>query len=105
MNYRHQHDRGRIAWAALTGAMVGAGVALLYAPRAGAELRGGLRESAGSLRDAATERYRRLGERTTAALEQLHGTAGRAVAALDHGVQHYKAATRQPSRTAMSAGE
>jgi hypothetical protein len=105
MRYRGQDDRGRIAWAALTGAAIGASVALLYAPRAGADLRGDMRTSAAALRDAVRERSRRIGERATAAIEHVHGTAGRAVAAVDHGVRHYRAATRAPVRVATPAGE
>jgi gas vesicle protein len=104
-HYRDQHERGRIAWAALTGAVVGAGLALCYAPRAGAELRGDMRTSAASMRDAVRERSRRIGQRATSAIECVHGTAGRAVAAMEHGVQHYRAATRQPLRVARPAGE
>lgn len=105
LRYRDQPDRDRIAWAALTGAVVGASVALLYAPRAGADLRGEMRTSAASIRDAVRERSRQIGERATAAIEQVHGTAGRAVAAVDHGVRHYRAATRAPVRVARPAGE
>jgi hypothetical protein len=105
MHDRDQHDRGRIAWAAFTGAVVGAGVALLYAPRSGAALRGDMRTSAASLRDAVRDRSRRIGERAIAAIEQVHGTAGRAVAAVDHGMRHYRAATRAPVRVARPAGQ
>ena len=102
MRDRYEHDRGRVAWAALTGAMVGAGVALLFAPRPGAEVRGGIRGSVESWQGAVGQRYRKLGERAAAAIEQVNGTAGRAVAAVEHGVQHYKAHTRAPLRAATT---
>lgn len=105
MHCGDQHDRGRIAWAALAGAVMGAGVALLYAPRAGAELRVDMRTSAASMRDAVRARSRRIGDRATAVIEGVNGTAGRAVAAVEHGVRHYRAATRPPLRVARPAGE
>ena len=62
----YQRDReGRAGFAAgiVTGALVGAGVALLFAPRAGSELREEMGESWTSLRDAVARRYRDLADR------------------------------------------
>lgn len=97
MRYERDYDNSnRVALAALTGAMVGAGVALLFAPRAGAELRGGIRGTVDEFQGKVSRRYHDLGERAAAAIEHVHGTAGRAVAAVEHGVDHYKAATTRP---------
>jgi gas vesicle protein len=100
MRYARDDDNSnRVALAALTGAMVGAGVALLFAPKPGAELRGGIRGSVGELQNKVSRGYHDLGERATAAIEQVNGAAGRAVAAVEHGVNHYKAATTRPPDT------
>jgi gas vesicle protein len=93
---RDYDDSNRVALAALTGAMVGAGVALLSAPKPGAQLRGGIRGSVGEWQGKVSRSYQDLSERATAAIEQVHGAAGRAVAAVEHGVNHYKSATTRP---------
>lgn len=46
----------------LTGTVLGAGLGMLFAPKAGAELRNQLSEQAGSLRDTASERYRKASD-------------------------------------------
>ncbi|HEY5759797.1 MAG TPA: YtxH domain-containing protein [Steroidobacter sp.] len=61
---------GTFLLGALAGALVGAGVALLMAPKAGAEVRRDLTEGYGSVRDAASRRYRDLADRASAKLDQ-----------------------------------
>ncbi|HYB96241.1 MAG TPA: YtxH domain-containing protein [Vicinamibacterales bacterium] len=56
---------------ALAGALVGAGVALLMAPKSGAEVRHDLSNGYNSVRDAAARRYRDVAERANAKLAQL----------------------------------
>jgi gas vesicle protein len=46
----------------LAGTVLGAGLGMLFAPRAGSELRNQLSEQAGTLRDTASESYRRATE-------------------------------------------
>jgi gas vesicle protein len=99
MRYAHESDGARVALAMLAGAAIGAGVALLYAPKAGAALRGDLGQSMGHLQDAVSARYQRLSERATAALEHAHDTAGRAVAAVEQG----KRAFSHRARAAVTA--
>ena len=55
---------------ALAGALVGAGVALLMAPKPGAEVRRDLSDGYSSVRDAATRRYRDIADRTSAKIEE-----------------------------------
>jgi gas vesicle protein len=55
---------------ALAGALVGAGVALLMAPKSGAEVRRELGTGYNSVRDAAARRYRDLADRASAKLDQ-----------------------------------
>jgi len=56
---------------AVAGAMVGAGVALLMAPKSGAEVRQDLSEGYNSMRDSASKRYRDLAERANAKIGDL----------------------------------
>jgi gas vesicle protein len=59
---------------ALAGALVGAGVALLMAPKSGAQVRQDLNQGFSSVKDAATRRYREVADKATAMYEQK--TAG-----------------------------
>jgi gas vesicle protein len=68
---RNEQDGAGFAVGAITGALVGAGLALLFAPKAGSELRGELSESMTSMRDAVARRYRELAERAGVEIENL----------------------------------
>src|SRR6185369_3083796 len=46
----------------LTGTVLGAGLGMLFAPKSGSELRNQLSEQAGTIRDTASEGYRRATE-------------------------------------------
>ena len=67
----------------ITGALVGAGLALLFAPKAGTELRGDLNDSLGSLRDAVARRYRTLAEMAGVELENFEERVDRAAASIE----------------------
>lgn len=62
---------GTFLLGALAGALVGAGVALLMAPKSGAETRQDLSDGYGSVREAAARRYRDLADRANEKLGQL----------------------------------
>ena len=66
----------------ITGALVGAGLALLFAPKAGTELRGDLNDSLGSLRDAVARRYRALADMAGVELENFEERVDRAAASI-----------------------
>jgi gas vesicle protein len=55
---------------AVAGALVGAGVALLVAPKSGAQVRNDLSEGYSSVRDAASRRYRDLADKATAKFDE-----------------------------------
>ena len=61
---------GMFLLGALAGALVGAGVALLMAPKSGAEVRRDLNSGYNTMRDAASRRYRDLAEKANAKIEQ-----------------------------------
>jgi hypothetical protein len=62
MYERHEEPNAGFAAGLITGAIVGAGLALLLAPKSGAALRDELGESWISLREAVGRRYRELAE-------------------------------------------
>ncbi len=77
---------GTFLLGALAGALVGAGVALLMAPKAGAEVRRELSDGYSSVRDAAARRYRDLADRASAKLDE-------ASAKFEEKVDEYKGRT------------
>ena len=60
---------------ALAGALVGAGLALLMAPKSGAQVRQDLSSGYNSMRDAAARRYRDLADRASAKVDEYSGRA------------------------------
>jgi gas vesicle protein len=58
---------------AVAGALVGAGVALLMAPKPGAEVRRDLSDGYSSVRDAAQRRYRDLADRAAQKVDEYKG--------------------------------
>ena len=67
-------SNGMFLLGALAGALVGAGVALLMAPKSGAAVRRDLNEGISTVKDAAARRYREVADKATALYEQK--TAG-----------------------------
>jgi gas vesicle protein len=77
---------GTFLLGALAGALVGAGVALLMAPKPGAEVRRDLSDGYSSVRDAASRRYRDIADRASAKIDQ-------ASAKIEEKVDQYKGRT------------
>lgn len=65
---------GMFLLGALAGALVGAGVALLMAPKPGAQVRSDINQGFNTVKDAASRRYREVADKATALYEQK--TAG-----------------------------
>jgi gas vesicle protein len=72
-NDRDSAGSGMFLLGALAGALVGAGVALLMAPKSGAQVREDLSSGYSTVRDAASRRYRDLAERASTKLGQFEG--------------------------------
>ena len=60
----------------LAGMVCGGVLALLFAPKAGRELRGDLNQGMGSARDALGRRYREVAERASVAAERASAAMG-----------------------------
>ena len=80
--YNDSRDSG-FATGVITGALVGAGLALLFAPKAGADLRHDLNGSMSSVRDAVARRYRALAEMAGVELDNLDERIDRAAEAVE----------------------
>ena len=72
-NDQESAGSGLFLLGALAGALVGAGVALLMAPKTGAETRQDLSSGYNSVRDAASRRYREIADRASSKVEQYTG--------------------------------
>lgn len=70
-NEQESMGNGTFLLGALAGALVGAGVALLMAPKTGAQTREELSAGYGSVREAAARRYRDLADRANTKLGEL----------------------------------
>jgi len=102
MNEHESSGSGMFLLGAVAGALVGASVALLMAPKSGDEMRSDLNASFNSLRDAAARRYREMAERAGVQLENIEEKADQladelessARDALDKASSTVKSATR-----------
>jgi gas vesicle protein len=68
--YDEGNGGGSFVMGLLTGTVLGAGLGMLFAPKAGAELRGQLSDQAGTLANSASEGYRRASETASAWAEK-----------------------------------
>jgi gas vesicle protein len=79
----------------LTGAVVGAGLALLFAPKAGAALRADLGESVGDVRDAIAQRYQDLAARAGVELDTLQERVERMSASVEADARDFVSSVRR----------
>ena len=81
--FERDNNGAGFAVGALAGAILGAGVALLLAPKAGAELRDDLGTSLTAMREAVARRYRDLAERAGVEIENLEERVDAAAASFE----------------------
>jgi gas vesicle protein len=79
----HQGSGMGIIVAAVVGAAVGAGVALLFAPCSGRETRGWLAHRSREIKDKTTSAFERAKEATRRAAKEIGSVAGEAANAQD----------------------
>jgi len=103
MYQRDRESRAGFTAGIVTGALVGAGVALLFAPRSGAELRGEMGESWSSLRDAVGRRYRDLADRAGVELGNLQDRIEQTARAVESRANEFINAAASDARDAESS--
>jgi gas vesicle protein len=100
---REREPRAGFVTGMFAGMLFGAGLALLLAPKAGAQLRGDIGESVNSLRDAVNRRYRDLADRAGVTLDNVQDRVLRATEAFEAGarelVQSAQSAASRRART------
>jgi gas vesicle protein len=83
MHHAEEEYNAGFAAGVITGVIVGAGLALLLAPKSGAALREDLNESWSAMRDAVARRYRELAERAGVELDNLQERIDQAANAVE----------------------
>jgi gas vesicle protein len=78
---------GSFVMGLLTGTVLGAGLGMLFAPKAGSELRNQLSEQAGNLANTAQEGYRRAQESANDLAERGRGVYDKAREAVSRGAE------------------
>lgn len=104
--YENEHGGG-FMMGLLTGTVLGAGLGMLLAPRAGAELRGQLGEQARNLANTASEQYRRAADSAGGWAERGREVVDKAREAVGRGVEEgrgYAGATTGSSYTGGTSG-
>src|SRR5688572_27727017 len=85
--YEGEGSGGGFMMGLLTGTVLGAGLGMLLAPKAGSELRGAIGEQARNLGEKASEQYRRATEQAGGWAEKGRELADRAREAVSRGVE------------------
>src|SRR5688572_19337767 len=85
--YNNESGGGGFMMGLLTGTVLGAGIGMLLAPKAGADLRGELGEQARNIGTKASEQYRRASETATGWAEKGREAVNQAREAVTRGVE------------------
>src|SRR2546428_11801380 len=92
---------GSFVMGLLTGTVLGAGLGMLFAPKAGSELRGQLSEQAGNIKNAASDQYRRVseaaGDLAARGREMFYKAPAAASPGAGEAQRHQRALTNGPS--------
>jgi gas vesicle protein len=84
--YNNENAGGGFMMGLLTGTVIGAGIGMLLAPKAGSDLRGELGEQAKHIGNKASEQYRRASETATGWAEKGREAVSQAREAVTRGV-------------------
>jgi gas vesicle protein len=84
--YNNEAGGGGFMMGLLAGTVIGAGIGMLLAPKAGADLRGEIGEQARNMGTKASEQYRRASETATGWAEKGRDVVNQAREAVNRGV-------------------
>ena len=85
--YENEGSGGSFMMGLLTGTVLGAGLGMLLAPKAGSELRGAIGEQARNLGNTVSEQYRKASEAASGLSEKGREFVDRAREAVAHGAE------------------
>lgn len=94
---------GSFVMGLLTGTVLGAGLGMLFAPKAGSELRSQVAEQAGNLANTASEGYRRASESAASWAEKGRETYDKARDAVNRGADEAQRYVRDATSGATGA--
>jgi len=95
---------GSFVMGLLTGTVLGAGLGMLFAPKAGSDLRNQLSEQAGNLRDTASEGYRRASEVAGDWADKGRGVVDKARDAVSRGADEAQRYAREATGSSSGTG-
>src|SRR5438309_8774993 len=95
---------GSFVMGLLTGTVLGAGLGMLFAPKAGSELRGKLSEQAGSLANTASEGYRKASEAAGEWADRGRELYDKARDAMSRGADEAERYAREATGSSSSSG-
>ena len=101
---RQESGGGSFVMGLLTGTVLGAGLGMLFAPKAGAELRSKLSDQAGTLANTASEGYRRASESAGQWAERGRDIYNKASEAVAKGAEEAQQYVRDSSTTFGGSG-
>jgi|SRR3990172_946667 len=102
LEYREGGGGGSFLMGLLTGTVIGAGLGMLFAPKAGSELRNQLSEQAGSIANQASEGYRHASESAGQWAEKGRDVYNKASEAVVKGAQEAQKYVRATARSSGS---
>ena len=102
LEYRDGGGGGSFVMGLLTGTVLGAGLGMLFAPKAGSELRSQLSEQAGNVANQASEGYKRASETAGQWAEKGRDVYNKASEAVVKGAQEAQKTVRDTTRAAQS---
>jgi gas vesicle protein len=95
---------GSFVMGLLTGTVLGAGLGILFAPKAGSELRGQIQEQAGNLANTASEQYRRASGAASDIAERGKDIYDKARDAVSKGAEEAQKYVREATSGSSSTG-
>jgi gas vesicle protein len=102
--YENEGGGGGFMIGLLTGTVLGAGLGMLLAPKAGSELRGAIGEQARNLGNMASEQYRKASENATGWAERGREFVDRARDAVQRGAEEARGYASGTSGTSGTSG-
>lgn len=99
-----EEGSGAFLMGLLAGTVLGAGLGMLFAPRAGSELRGQLSDQAGRLRNTATDAYQQASEKVTQFVDRGREAYEKARGSVATGTTGEVSGTNYPGSTGSIGG-
>jgi len=93
--FENEGGGGSFVMGLLTGTVLGAGLGMLFAPKAGNDLRGQISEQAGTIKNTASEQYRKASETASDIAEKGRQVYDRARGAVSKGTDEAQRYVRE----------